>query len=60
MKMNSGTPTKSPARPFHPYEKTLSQDALLAELDDRQFEWGDYQDIEEMLHGKPYDVLITY
>lgn len=61
MKMLSGTSRKSlQLRPIHPYEATLSRDALLAELDERQFEMGEYQEIEAMLHGKPYEVLIAY
>ena len=63
MKTLSGKTIKpQQSKPFHPYETTLSRDALLAELDDRTFEWGEYQEIEAMLHQKPsqHGVLIAY
>ena len=55
MKTLSATPTKSSlSRRMHPYEATLSKDALLAEFDERPFEWDDYQEVEAVLHEKPF------
>jgi hypothetical protein len=55
MKTLSAKATKSSlSRRIHPYESTLSKDALLAQMDDRAFLWGEYQEVEAALHERPF------
>ena len=47
MRTQSHQATKSTQRRgFHPYETTLSRDALLAEMDEQPHVWSEYQAIE--------------
>lgn len=38
------------ARDVHPYTRALSRDALLEEVDDRLFDGGEIEEVEELLH----------
>ena len=63
MKTQSANTTKSSiSRRIHPYEATLSKDALLAQMDEFAFQWGEYQEVEAVLHEKPYQhgIRISY
>jgi hypothetical protein len=63
MKTLSATATKtSLSCRIHPYESTLSKDALPAQLDERAFQWGEYQEVEAVLHEKSFqhDIQVSY
>jgi hypothetical protein len=42
--------TRSQVRALHPYTRALSRDALLDEVEDRLFDGGENEDLEELMH----------